>query len=102
MVGLNCSRGPHTILPLLREARKVCNVSDDDDGDDDDDDDNVVGLNCGRGPHTILPLLREARKVCKVTDDEDDCDGYGNRWDTDNDDDRTDVWSWTSLHAAAA
>ena len=62
----------------------------------------VVGLNCGRGPHTMLPLLREARKVCKVSDDEDDGDGYGNRWDTDNDADRTDVWSWTSLHAAAA
>ena len=31
------------MLPLLREAGKVCKVSD----DDDDDDDVVVGLNCG-------------------------------------------------------
>ena len=24
VVGLNCGREPHTILPLLREAGKVC------------------------------------------------------------------------------
>ena len=33
------------MVPLLREARKVCKVSDDDDdddGDDDDDDSDVV------------------------------------------------------------
>ena len=38
------------MVPLLREARKVCKVSDDDDDDDNDDDDDsdvVVGLNCG-------------------------------------------------------
>ena len=34
------------MVPLLREARKVCKVSDDDD-DDDDDVDVMVGLNCG-------------------------------------------------------
>ena len=47
VVGLNCGRGPHTMLPLLREARKVCKVSDDDDDDGGGDDDDVVGLNCG-------------------------------------------------------
>ena len=36
------------MLPLLREARKVCKVSDDDGDDDDGDDDDVVELNCGR------------------------------------------------------
>lgn len=27
VVGLNCSRGPVTMLPLLKEVRKVCKVS---------------------------------------------------------------------------
>ena len=26
VVGLNCARGPATILPLMKEARKVCKV----------------------------------------------------------------------------
>lgn len=26
VVGLNCSRGPDTMLPLLKEVRKVCKV----------------------------------------------------------------------------
>ena len=26
VVGLNCARGPSTMLPLLKEARKVCKV----------------------------------------------------------------------------
>ena len=26
VVGLNCARGPNTMLPTLREARKVCKV----------------------------------------------------------------------------
>lgn len=26
VVGLNCSRGPKTMLPLLKEIRKVCKV----------------------------------------------------------------------------
>ena len=42
-VGLNCGRGPQTMLPLLREARKVCKVSDDDGDDDDDEDDGGGG-----------------------------------------------------------
>ena len=33
MVGLNCGRGPSTMMPLLRECRKVCKVS----GDNNDD-----------------------------------------------------------------
>ena len=37
MIELTCGRGPHSMLPLLRDARKVCKVSDDDDDDDDDD-----------------------------------------------------------------
>ena len=45
------------MLPLLREAGKVCKVSDDD--DDDDDGDDVVGLNCGFGPHTMMSLQDE-------------------------------------------
>ena len=44
------------MLPLLREAGKVCKVSDD---NDDDDGDDVVGLNCGFGPHTMLSLQCE-------------------------------------------
>ena len=27
VVGLNCARGPKTMLPLLRECRKICQVS---------------------------------------------------------------------------
>ena len=27
VVGLNCGRGPKSMLPLLREIRKVCKVS---------------------------------------------------------------------------
>ena len=27
VVGLNCTRGPETILPLMREIRRVCKVS---------------------------------------------------------------------------
>ena len=27
VVGLNCGRGPSTMMPLLRECRKVCKVS---------------------------------------------------------------------------
>jgi len=27
VVGLNCDRGPWTMLPLLKEVRKVCKVS---------------------------------------------------------------------------
>lgn len=27
VVGLNCGRGPETMLPLLREVRKVCKVT---------------------------------------------------------------------------
>ena len=57
VVGLNCGRGPATILPLLKECRKVCKVSGDDDDDggdgrgrssggDADGDDYVVGLSC--------------------------------------------------------
>ena len=77
VVGLNCGRGPHTMLPLLREARKVCKVSDDDsdggddddddddDGDDDDDSDVMIGLNCGGVPHTMLPLVREAGRSAR-------------------------------------
>ena len=38
VVGLNCGRGPTTMLPLLKECRKVCKVSDDGDDDDDDND----------------------------------------------------------------
>ena len=34
MIELTCGRGPHSMLPLLRDARKVCKVSDDDDDDD--------------------------------------------------------------------
>ena len=26
VVGLNCARGPETMIPLLREIRKVCKV----------------------------------------------------------------------------
>ena len=26
VVGLNCTRGPETIIPLMREIRKVCKV----------------------------------------------------------------------------
>ena len=37
LVELTCGRGPHSMLPLLRDAREVCKVSDDDDDDDDDD-----------------------------------------------------------------
>ena len=73
VVGLNCGRGPATILPLLKECRKVCKVSGGGGGGDDD----VVGLNCGRGPATILPLLKECRKVCKVSGDDDDDGGDG-------------------------
>ena len=62
VVGLNCGRGPATILPLLKECRKVCKVSGGGGGGGGGGDD-VVGLNCGRGPHTMLPLLKECRKV---------------------------------------
>ena len=34
LIELTCGRGPHSMLPLLRDARKVCKVSDDDDDDD--------------------------------------------------------------------
>ena len=27
VVGVNCSRGPDTMLPLVKEIRKVCQVS---------------------------------------------------------------------------
>ena len=27
VVGLNCSRGPSTMLPLIRDIREVCQVS---------------------------------------------------------------------------
>jgi len=27
VVGLNCTRGPKTMLPLIKEIRKVCKVS---------------------------------------------------------------------------
>jgi betaine-homocysteine S-methyltransferase len=28
VVGLNCGRGPRTMMPLVREIRKVCKVRD--------------------------------------------------------------------------
>ena len=34
MTELTCGRGPHSMLPLLRDARKVCKFSDNDDDDD--------------------------------------------------------------------
>ena len=27
VVGVNCTRGPHTMLPLLKEIRKACKVN---------------------------------------------------------------------------
>lgn len=27
VVGLNCSRGPNTVLPLIKQVRKTCSVS---------------------------------------------------------------------------
>ena len=58
------------MVPLLREAGKVCKVTDDDDNDDDDDDDDVgdtVGLNCSRGRRTMLPLHQEATMTTMIT-----------------------------------
>ena len=55
------------MLPLLREARKVCKVTNDDDNDDHDDDvGDMVGLNCSHGRRTMLPLLREATTTTMI------------------------------------
>ena len=55
------------MVPLLRDAGKVCKVTDDDDNDDDDDDvGDTVGLNCSRGRRTMLPLHQEATMTTMI------------------------------------
>ena len=71
VVGLNCIKGPDTMLPAIREIRKVCKVSN-------------KGLdimlqaireirivckvcNCIKGPQTMLQVIRKMKKICKVS-----------------------------------
>ena len=55
VVGLNCGRGPATMLPLLKECRKVCKVS----GDDDDDSGDDVDVDTGGNEISMMVMLTQ-------------------------------------------
>ena len=55
VVGLNCGRGPATMLPLLKECRKVCKVS----GDDDDDSGDDVDVDTGGNEVSMMVVLTQ-------------------------------------------